>query len=137
MVEYPRVFGHVGFFSWLLLHRMVVISGRYRIETSFFTRGISLIAVANAFGMEIPNGTSSAEGEANAPGTERELQETERTPSARCQCSLLGDRDSGRNAVANHDLTARILAMAVDGRRMRNGPERRFNSTLLTVGHPP
>jgi hypothetical protein len=40
---------------------MVVISGRYRMETSFFTRGISLIAVANAFGMEIPNGTSSAE----------------------------------------------------------------------------
>jgi hypothetical protein len=61
VVEYPRVFGHVGFFSWLLLHRMVVISGRYRMETSFFTRGISLIAVANAFGMEIPNGTSSAE----------------------------------------------------------------------------
>jgi hypothetical protein len=58
-------------------------------------------------------------------------------PSARCQCSLLGDRDSGRNAVANHDLTARNLAMAVDGRRMRNGPERRFNSTSLTVGHPP
>jgi hypothetical protein len=69
-----------AFFSWLLLHRMVVISGRYRMETSFFTRGISLIAVANAFGMEIPNGTSSAERWANAPGTERELQETDRIP---------------------------------------------------------
>ena len=105
-------------------------------ETSFFTRGISLIAVANAFGMEILQRHQLSGAIVKRSRNRTGIAGNRQDLSSRFQCFLLGDRYSGRNAVANHDFTARNLAMAVDGRRMRNGQERRFNSTSLTVCSP-